>query len=78
MSKYATAYELQHTFTKPGYEIRDAKLRCMQCEAFAPGVPLCDECTEEIMKEVEARRRRMQLIFYSIVFMGIVAYYFAL
>jgi predicted nucleic acid-binding Zn ribbon protein len=63
------------TLTKPEHMTRDAKMRCMQCGSFAGGRPLCDECTDAVMKEVEARRRRMQLIFYFIICMGIVAYY---
>jgi predicted nucleic acid-binding Zn ribbon protein len=73
-----STYELQHTFTKPGYGTRDVKLGCMRCGSFAAGSPMCDECTGEIMKDVGARRWRMQLIFYSIIFMGIVAYYYVL
>ncbi len=78
MINCAAAYELNNTFTKQGYGTRDVKLRCMRCGSFAPGRPLCDECTQEIMKGVEARRWRMQLIFYSILLMGIAAYFLLL
>lgn len=78
MSEHAAAYEHQHTFTRAGYGTRDSKRRCMRCGTFTPGMPLCDECTGYIMKEAAERRWRMQLIFHSIIFMGILIYYFVL
>lgn len=73
-----SAYEHGRTITKSGHGTRDVKLRCMKCGSFAGGRPLCDECTEEVMKEVGRRRRRMQLTFYYILILAAVAYYLIL
>jgi predicted nucleic acid-binding Zn ribbon protein len=73
-----STYGQKHAFTKAGYSTRDAKLRCMQCGTFAAGKPLCDKCTDAVMGGVEARRRRMQLVFYYILILAGVAYYLIL
>jgi predicted nucleic acid-binding Zn ribbon protein len=73
-----STYELQPTFKKLGHETRDAKLRCIRCGSFAAGRPMCDKCVEEVIRGVEARRRRMQLTFYYILIMAVVTYYFIL
>lgn len=78
MGKQATAYELRGTLAKTGYTTRDSELRCIRCGSFSAGIPLCNECTDDVMKVIEERRLRMHAIFYSIIFFGILAYYFVI
>jgi predicted nucleic acid-binding Zn ribbon protein len=73
-----SAYELKRKLAGIEYGTRDAKLRCMQCGKFSAGSPMCDECAEAVMKVVERRRHRMQVTFYYILILAIVAYYVVL
>ena len=73
-----SAYEHRRTTAKLGYGTRDVKLKCMRCGSFAGGLPMCDECTEEVMREVGRRRQRMQLVFYYILVLAVAAYYLIL
>ncbi len=50
-------------------------MTCMRCGGISGAQPLCDKCTEEILKKEEARRRRMSLVFTLIIILGITAYY---
>lgn len=57
---------------------KDARMRCIRCGSFSAGRPMCEECMEEVLKEVARRRHRMQVVFYYILIMAVVAYYFIL
>ena len=69
------AYELKRNLARIEYRERDAKLRCMRCGKFSAGSPMCGECAEAVMEVVERRRHRMQIWFYYILVLAIVAYY---
>lgn len=53
----------------------DVSRRCVRCDSPSAGKPMCNECAEEVMKEVEAMRRRMSIVFTFILILAIVAYY---